>query len=104
MQGHVESRHNLGCDEGDKGSYDRAVKHYLISARMGHSRSVQKIKEMFMGGLATREQYTEALKGYQDAIEEMKSRDRDEAKACTSFVSALLTQAEGRHPFPANTS
>ena len=29
MQGHVESRHNLGCDEGDKGNYDRAVKQFL---------------------------------------------------------------------------
>ena len=31
--------------------------------------------------IATKEQYTEALKGYQDAAEKMKSHDRDEAKA-----------------------
>ena len=35
---------------------------------------------MFMGGIATKEQYTDALRGYQDAVEEMKSHDRDEAK------------------------
>ena len=33
-----------------------------------------------MRGIATKEQYTEALKGYQDAVEETKSHDRDEAK------------------------
>ncbi|EJK72077.1 hypothetical protein THAOC_06428 [Thalassiosira oceanica] len=49
MQGHVESRHNLGWLEGQKGNRHRA--------------------------------YAEALKGHQDAVEEMKSHDRDEAKA-----------------------
>ena len=40
----------------------------------------QTIKKMFVGGFATKAQYTEALRGYQDAVEEMKSHDRDEAK------------------------
>jgi len=35
---------------------------------------------MFMAGVATKELYTQALKGYQEAVEEMKSHDRDEAK------------------------
>ena len=80
MQGHVESRFALGCYEGNKGNSDRAVRHFLISAKMGHSESVEGIKAMFMDGLAMNEQYAEALKGYQDAVEGMKSRDRDEAK------------------------
>ena len=33
-----------------------------------------------MMGLATKEQYSQALKGYQDAVQDTKSRDRDEAK------------------------
>ena len=82
MQGHVECRFNLGCYEIDEeGNSERAAKHFLISAKMGDVRSVEEIKDMFMGGVATKEQYTEALRGYQDAVEEMKSRDRDEAKA-----------------------
>ena len=52
----------------------------MISANMGHEKSVENIKEFFMNGAATKEQYTEALKGYQDAVEETKSHDRDEAK------------------------
>ena len=54
MQGHVESRHNLGCYEGEKGNYDRAVRHFLISAKMGHKDSVEAIKKMFMEGLQQR--------------------------------------------------
>ena len=38
------------------------------------------IKKLLMAGLATKGQSSEALKGYQDAVEEMKSQDRDEAK------------------------
>ena len=81
MQGHVEARHNLGCYEMKKGNYDRAVRHVLISAKMGYEHSVGMIKDLFTNGIATKEQYAEALKGYQDAVEETKSHDRDEAKA-----------------------
>ena len=48
---------------------------------MGVKDSVAAIKKLFVGGLATKGQYAEALKGYQEALEEMKSHDRDEAKA-----------------------
>ena len=80
MQGHVDSRHNLGHSEVVKGNYARAVKHRMISAKMGCKVSLEMIKKMFMEGDATKEQYAEALRGYQDAVEEMKSHDRDEAK------------------------
>ncbi|EJK48681.1 hypothetical protein THAOC_32499 [Thalassiosira oceanica] len=81
MEGHAWSRYNLGNHEADKGNPDRAVRHWLISAKMGEVNSVENIKRAFMEGFATKEQYAEALKGYQDAAEEMKSHDRDEAKA-----------------------
>jgi len=79
MQGHAESRHQIGLVEGHKGNHVRAVRHLLISAKMGHEDSVETIKKVFMQGNATKEQYAEALKGYQDAVEETKSHDRDEA-------------------------
>ena len=56
------------------------MRHPLISAKMGHKDSVEKIKSMFIAWVATKGQYAEALKGYQDAVEEMRSHDRDEAK------------------------
>ncbi|EJK71552.1 hypothetical protein THAOC_06988, partial [Thalassiosira oceanica] len=81
MQGHAESRFNLGNHEALRGNHDRAVRHFLISAKMGCEDSVEIIKEAFMRGFATKEQYAEALKGYQDAVDETKSRDRHQAKA-----------------------
>ena len=83
MQGDVDSRHNLGRLELKKGNPHRAVRHYLISSKMGGEKSLEAIKIMsmtFKAGLATKEQYAEALRGYQDAVEETMSHDRDEAK------------------------
>ncbi|EJK71016.1 hypothetical protein THAOC_07582, partial [Thalassiosira oceanica] len=79
MQGHVGSRHNLGQAEARKGNFNRAVKHWMISAKMGEKTSIENMKRVFTTGLATKKQYAEAMNGYQDAIEEMKSDDRDEA-------------------------
>ena len=42
--------------------------------------SVENFKVMFTAGLATKEQYLEALKGYQAAAEETKSHDREIVK------------------------
>ena len=81
MLGHSMARHDLGCHECDRGNYDRAVRHLLISAKMGYTNSLEGIKTLFTRGNATKSQYSEALKGYQDALEEMKSPDREEAES-----------------------
>ena len=47
MQGHAESRHQIGLVEGHKGNHVRAVRHLLISAKMGHEDSVETIKKVF---------------------------------------------------------
>ena len=80
MQGHASSRNNIGVVEYGNKNYDLAVQHYMISAKMGYEPSLNKIKEMFMEGHATKAQYTEVLRGYQGALEEMKSPQREEAK------------------------
>ena len=80
MKGHTESRHNLGCVESKEGNYELTVQHFVISAKMGHERSLNSIKDMFSNGHATKAQYAEALRGYGNAIQEMKSPQREEAK------------------------
>ncbi|EJK55987.1 hypothetical protein THAOC_24205, partial [Thalassiosira oceanica] len=85
MLGNSTARHNLGCYECERGRYDRGVRHLLISAKMGQAISIENIKMLFKGGLATKSQYAEALKGYQAAVEEMKSPDRKEAETSPFF-------------------
>ena len=80
MKGCAHSRHNLGCFEFLEGNPEVAVQHLMISAKMGYEESLNCIKKMFMKGHATEAQYAEALRGYGDAVEVMKSPKREEAK------------------------
>ena len=80
MKGHATSRFFLGFVELQEGNYELAVQHYMIPAKMGYENSLNGIKKMFMEGHATKAQYAEALRGYQEAVEEMKSPQREEAK------------------------
>ena len=79
-KGHVHSRHGLGAVEFSNKNYDLAVQHWMISAKMGFEPSLTAIKKMFKEGHATKAQYAEALLGYRDAVEEMRSPHREEAK------------------------
>ena len=79
-KGEVISRHNLGAVEKYYGNHLLAVQHWMISAKMGYELSLNCIKDMFKDGHATKAQYAEALVGYRDAVEEMKSFQREEAK------------------------
>ena len=47
---------------------------------MGYEKSLNWIKKVFKEGHATKAQYAEALLGYRDAVEEVKSPHREEAK------------------------
>ncbi|EJK74454.1 hypothetical protein THAOC_03866, partial [Thalassiosira oceanica] len=62
------------------GHYKLAVQHFMISAKMGNESSLNEIKQMFLKGNATKAHYAEALRGYGDAAEEMRSHQREEAK------------------------
>ncbi|EJK56197.1 hypothetical protein THAOC_23965, partial [Thalassiosira oceanica] len=81
MGGHVPARHNLGCMEYNAGNTAIALQHWMIAAKLGHEKSLNNVKISFMDGLATKADYAAALRGYQKAIDEMSSLDREEAKA-----------------------
>ncbi|EJK53784.1 hypothetical protein THAOC_26703 [Thalassiosira oceanica] len=69
----ADSRHLLGVADHDDGNHQLAVQHFMITAKMGYEPSLNAIKDMFKEGHVTKAQYTEALLGYRDAMEEMKS-------------------------------
>ena len=81
MEGHVHARHNLGIYEGIAENMDRALKHHMIAAGFGDNDSLEKIKQMFMNGDATKDDYAKALLSYQANLVEIKSAQRDEAAA-----------------------
>ena len=80
MSGDVDARHNLGCMEGRAGNHNRAMKHFILSARAGDKDSLNRVKQGFMRGHVTKDEYANTLRAYQKIQDEMKSDARDKAR------------------------
>jgi tetratricopeptide (TPR) repeat protein len=78
--GHPDARFNLGIHERIAGRFDRAVKHFLIGAKLGCDGALDKVKEDFHIGLVSKEDYEAALRGHQAAVNATKSQQREEAE------------------------
>ena len=77
--GHSKARFNLGAMEARNSYFVRALKHWMIAAKTGDEDSLMNIKICHKKGFATKEDYSLALIGYQQAVEETKSDQRDKA-------------------------
>eukprot|EP00986_Skeletonema_menzelii_P014262 scaffold9220_cov88-Skeletonema_menzelii.AAC.3 len=77
--GHPLARHNLGCFEGQRGHYDRAVKHFIIAAKLGNDRSLESVKDLYKAGYVSKDDFATALRGHQAAVDATKSPQREEA-------------------------
>ncbi len=95
IAGHHLARHNLGSFEGKKSRFDRAVKHYIIAAKVGVDDSLEVAKSLYKDGLATKEDFTAALRGYQTAIEATKSPQREEAVKFVEHVAEYERRLRG---------
>ena len=79
--GHPYARFNLACIEEQKhGNFDRAVKHLVIAAKLGLDEALEEVKEGFLEGLVSKEDYEAALRGHQAAVDATKSEQREEAE------------------------
>ena len=76
--GHHVARFNLGIEERDN---ERAVKHFIIAAKLGFGGALEQVKERFAHGLVSKEDFEAALRGHQAAVDATKSKQREEADA-----------------------
>jgi tetratricopeptide (TPR) repeat protein len=79
--GHTYARYNLADYEITHGRYERAAKHYIINANLGCNESLKAIKVLFVQRVVSKDEYTAALRGYQAAVNETKSAEREKAEA-----------------------
>jgi len=77
--GHPAARYNLGCYEEGNGNIERAVKHYIITAKLGLDAGLGAVKKGFVKGVVSKEDYAAALRGHQAAVDATKSKQREEA-------------------------
>ena len=84
IRGDATARYNIGVDEYNMGNMGRAFRHYMIAVGGGDSKSLQAIKQLYMRGQASKDDYMKALQSYQAYLSEIKSSQRDEAAAYNS--------------------
>ena len=79
--GHPDARILLAAhEEGNNGRKERAAKHLMIAANLGYDPSLKPIKDLFVVGIVSKDEYAAALRGYQAAVNETKSPEREEAE------------------------
>ena len=74
--GHEVARNNLGAMEATMGNMDRAMKHFMISARAGFDLPLTQIRKGYKAGHVTKDEYAKTLREYQLSVDEMKSEQR----------------------------
>jgi tetratricopeptide (TPR) repeat protein len=79
--GHPKARNNLGNHEGRNGRFDRAMKHWIIVAKLGYDDALHNVKVGFQRRVVSKEDYAAALRGHQAAVDATKSEQREEAYA-----------------------
>ena len=89
MRGHTKARQNLGALEGKAGNNARALKHYMIGTRDGDSNSLKTIKLMYEERHVTKDDYSKALRSYQEYLYEVKSAQRDEAAEADDYFKYI---------------
>jgi tetratricopeptide (TPR) repeat protein len=87
IDGHPVARFNLGCHEEDNGRLERAVKHYIIAAKLGEEDAMKYLLSLYKDGYITKEEYEATLRSHQAAIDATKSAQRDAAEASGFFSS-----------------
>jgi TPR repeat protein len=75
--GHPFARHNLGSIERKHGRMERAVKHFIIAAKLGCDDSMKVLWGQYSEGNITKEDLDATLRTHQAAIDETKSEQRD---------------------------
>jgi TPR repeat protein len=78
--GHPDARYNLALREGRNDRFDRAVKHFIIAANLGHDESIKSLKKCFVRGEVSKEDFAAALRAHQAAVDATKSPQREAAE------------------------
>jgi TPR repeat protein len=74
--GNPRARHHLGCVELKNGRGERAIKHFIIAAKLGFDPSLETLKDAYMKGCVSKEDFASALRAHQPAVDATKSSQR----------------------------
>ena len=77
--GQPDARYNLAIAEEKRGRMSRAVKHFIIAAKLGDDGSLEAVKDRCKAGFVSKDDFAAALRGHKAAVDATKSPQREEA-------------------------
>lgn len=80
MMGDVNARYNIGVEEQETGNIERAMKHWIITAKAGDTSSLDAVKSGYTYGIITKDEYANTLRAYHERQKDMNSDERGKAK------------------------
>eukprot|EP00571_Detonula_confervacea_P003628 CAMPEP_0172315722 /NCGR_PEP_ID=MMETSP1058-20130122/26073_1 /TAXON_ID=83371 /ORGANISM="Detonula confervacea, Strain CCMP 353" /LENGTH=311 /DNA_ID=CAMNT_0013029869 /DNA_START=102 /DNA_END=1037 /DNA_ORIENTATION=- len=80
MGGQPIARYNLGYLDERAGKMNRAVKHYVIAARIGFDKAMEEIQKGFERGLVSEDEFMNTFRAHMDYKREVKTDQRDKHK------------------------
>jgi len=89
--GFPDARYNLGIVEEEHGRMDRAVKHWIIAAKLGFDASLETLKDAFGKGYVSKEDFATALRAHQAAVDATKSPQREAAELAREELAPYQT-------------
>jgi TPR repeat protein len=90
MGGNTTARHYLGFLESVAGNNESAIKHWMIAAQNGSTRSLSNIRRyLVLWKFATKLDFEKAIRAYQQYLDDIRSEQRDEAAAFSDNYTYL---------------
>ena len=83
--GHPDARYHLGFLEGSNDRFERAARHWIIAANLGHDDSMEKVKEFHEVGMVSKDDFASTLRAHHAAVDAMKSPQREAAEADVQY-------------------
>ena len=65
---------------------ERAVKHWMIAAGSGFDDALERIREGYLEGYVTKNDFAKALRAHKEAQDEVRTDQRDAAAAALGFT------------------
>ena len=78
--GDAASRCDLGMYEADRGNWNQAKRHWMLSASAGCEGCLERIKLGVKKGAVSKDEHSKTLRNYRDSVEVTKTVQRDIAK------------------------
>ena len=92
MKGHARSRYHLGATEMQKGNVERALKHFVIGAKMGDEEMLKAVaSEGYKKGRMNQFEFMEVVRVHNAYNEEIKSEQRNKAVGFCAIDKAMAS-------------